>query len=198
MVGGRKVITLCGSTRFKAAWLEWAARLTLEGNVVLTLGWFDPVRRVEPSPEQKALLDEIHLRKIDLADEVFVLDVDRYIGDSTEKEIAYARQAGKKVRFLSQEYPGWTEQDCQLVPGARVVDLLAGAVGRLGPTLDDALRGLTDMSAHLDAALALAQTVVQRIRNGLQEATLPGEPALLSDRAQELWNQAVKAPDRRQ
>jgi len=49
---------------------------------------------------EKELLDKIHLRKIDLSDEIFVLNVGGYIGESTEREINYARRMGKKVRFL--------------------------------------------------------------------------------------------------
>lgn len=121
-VGTRRVVTLYGSTRFRAAWLEWSARLTLEGNIVLSLGWFNPFRRIEPSPEQKALLGELHRRKIDLADEVFVLDVGGYVGDSTRREIDYALKTRKQVRYLSQECPGWTEQECELVPEAARVE----------------------------------------------------------------------------
>lgn len=51
----------------------------------------------------KADLDALHLRKIDLADEVLVLDVDGYIGQSTSREIAYAQRNGKRVRYLSTE-----------------------------------------------------------------------------------------------
>lgn len=113
MATTRKVITLCGSTRFKLAWLEWNARLTLEGNVVLAVAMWSHSERIEPTAEQKRLLDAVHLSKIDLSDEIFVLDVGGYIGESTRNEIRHAEATGKRVRYLSQEYPEWTEADCQ-------------------------------------------------------------------------------------
>lgn len=76
---------------------------SLNGNIVLTVelvtydGATDPRRA---NPEQKKLLDELHLRKIDLADEIFVLNVGGYIGESTSREIAYAKKMGKKIRWL--------------------------------------------------------------------------------------------------
>lgn len=98
-----KVITLCGSTRFKADFESWNSRLTLEGNVVLSVGVF--VRHPEGSryntPERKAMLDRLHLQKIDMADEVFVIDPGGYVGESTAREIAYAEAQGKPVRRLS-------------------------------------------------------------------------------------------------
>lgn len=130
-------ITLCGSTRFKKAFIEWNARLTLAGNVVLSVALHGHKQRTYPPPEQKRLLDAIHFAKIDAADEIFVLDVklpfctgcndwlhnmtsgmshyceDRpYIGESTRNEIAYATATGKGVYFLSVNYPDWTEADC--------------------------------------------------------------------------------------
>jgi len=69
-------------------------------------------RRTFPAPELKARLDAIHLAKIDASDEVFVLDVGGYIGESTCREIAHAEVTGKRVRYLSREFPAWTEADC--------------------------------------------------------------------------------------
>ena len=105
-------ITLCGSTRFKKAWMEWNARLTLQGHVVYSVAMWSHNVRVEPTEEQKKLLDQVHLAKIDNSDEVFVLDVGGYIGESTKREIAHAEATGKRVHYLSQTYPDWTEDDC--------------------------------------------------------------------------------------
>jgi len=107
-------ITLCGSTRFKRAWLEWNARLTLEGNVVFSVALWSHAQPVPVTLEQKELLDRVHLTKIDRSQEVFVLDVGGYIGDSTRREIMHAEATGKRVRYLSREYPGWAEDDCVL------------------------------------------------------------------------------------
>ena len=101
MVNGFKVITLCGSTRFKEEFLESQKRLTLEGNVVITVGLFghsgDDVVWTEGV---KDMLDRQHLAKIDLADEIFVINVGGYIGDSTRREIAYAEYKGKSITYL--------------------------------------------------------------------------------------------------
>lgn len=101
MVGKYKVITLCGSTRFKDAFLETQKRLTLEGNIVISVGLFGHSGDDEVwAPGTKELLDDMHKRKIDMADEIFVINVDGYIGESTRSEIAYAQELGKKVNYL--------------------------------------------------------------------------------------------------
>ncbi len=101
MINGFKVITLCGSTRFKEYFLEVQKKLTLEGNIVISVGMFGHAGDEEALQyEVKAMLDRQHLAKIDLADEIFVINVDNYIGDSTRKEIEYAKAKGKHVGFL--------------------------------------------------------------------------------------------------
>ena len=101
MINGFKVITLCGSTRFKEEFLEAQKRLTLEGNIVISVGLFghsgDDVVWTEGV---KDMLDRQHLAKIDLADEIFVINVGGYIGDSTRREIAYAEYKGKSITYL--------------------------------------------------------------------------------------------------
>ena len=101
MVNGFKVITLCGSTRFKEEFLEAQKRLTLEGNIVISVGLFghsgDDVVWTEGV---KDMLDRQHLAKIDLADEIFVINIGGYIGDSTRREIAYANYRGKSITYL--------------------------------------------------------------------------------------------------
>ncbi len=100
MVGKYKVITLCGSTKFKEQYLEAQKRLTLEGNIVISVGLFGHSGDNEVWTEgTKVMLDDMHLRKIDMADEVFVINVGGYIGESTRREIAYAKENGKTVRF---------------------------------------------------------------------------------------------------
>lgn len=109
----QSVITLCGSTRFKRAFQEWNARLTLRGHVVFSVAlWGHADKTVDPTSDEKALLDRVHLRKIELSDAIFVLDVGRYVGASTSREIAHAQALGKSVRYLSQEFPEWTEAEC--------------------------------------------------------------------------------------
>lgn len=93
------IVAICGSTRFQHAITVINRRLTLAGRIVLAPGVFihttDPVTEAE-----KAALDELHLRKIDLADTVVVVNLGGYIGESTRREIAYARRQHKLVSFL--------------------------------------------------------------------------------------------------
>ena len=101
MVGKYKVITLCGSTRFKDAFMEAQKRLTLEGNIVISVGLFGHSGDEEVwAPGAKEMLDDIHKRKIDMADEIFVINVGGYIGESTRSEIQYAQETGKAVQYL--------------------------------------------------------------------------------------------------
>lgn len=93
------IITLCGSTRFKDEFERINKELTLAGNIVISVGCFGHAGDVF-TDEQKIMLDDIHKAKIDLADEIFVINVGGYIGNSTRSEIEYARQHGKIVRYL--------------------------------------------------------------------------------------------------
>ena len=103
MVGTYKVITLCGSTRFKEQFLEAQKRLTLEGNIVISVGLFGHSGDNEVWTEgTKTMLDDMHKRKIDMADEIFVINVGGYIGESTRGEIAYAESKGIGVKYLEQ------------------------------------------------------------------------------------------------
>ena len=98
-----KVITLCGSTRFKEQFLEQQKRLTLEGNVVISVGLFGHSGDEEVwKPGMKEMLDKMHFQKIDMADEIFVINVGGYIGESTKREIAYAESKGKVVNYLDE------------------------------------------------------------------------------------------------
>ena len=98
MVGKYPVITLCGSTRFKEQFLEVQKRLTLEGNIVISVGLFGHSGDDEVWTEgTKAMLDDMHKRKIDMADAIYVINVGGYIGESTRSEIEYARKHGKEI-----------------------------------------------------------------------------------------------------
>lgn len=103
MVGKYKVITLCGSTRFKDQFIEAQKDLTLKGNIVITVGLFGHSGDSEAlNDEVKAMLDDIHKRKIDMSDEIFVINVGGYIGSSTKSEIEYAKAHGKEVKYLEE------------------------------------------------------------------------------------------------
>lgn len=100
-----RIVCLCGSGRFKEAFDRAEFEETIAGKIVLTIGCntHDIARSAELA-QHKPALDQLHLRKIDLADEVLILNVGGYIGESTGRELAYARGQGKAVRFL--EEPG--------------------------------------------------------------------------------------------
>lgn len=103
MVGKYPVITLCGSTRFKDTFLEVLKKLTLEGNIVLLPGVYAHAGDEEAwEPGRKEVLDDMHRRKIDMSDEIFVVNVGGYIGESTRGEIEYARRNGRAVRYLEE------------------------------------------------------------------------------------------------
>ena len=103
MVGKYPVITLCGSTRFKEQFLEAQKRLTLEGYIVISVGLFGHSGDEEVWTEgTKVMLDDMHKRKIDMADEIFVINVGGYIGQSTRSEIDYALKTGKTVKYLEE------------------------------------------------------------------------------------------------
>jgi hypothetical protein len=105
---GYPIITLCGSTRFKDQFIEAQKRLTLEGNIVISVGLFGHSGDQEvwenmdegTLTKTKEMLDNMHKRKIDMADSIFVINVGGYIGDSTKSEIDYAIAHGKKVEYL--------------------------------------------------------------------------------------------------
>ena len=103
MIGNYPVITLCGSTRFKDQFLEAQKRLTLAGNIVISVGLFGHSGDDEVWAEgTKEMLDDMHKRKIDMADGIYVINVDGYIGQSTRSEIEYARSQGKTVEYLEE------------------------------------------------------------------------------------------------
>ncbi len=101
MQGRFKVITLCGSTRFREEYIQAQKRLTLEGNIVISVGLFGHSGDSEVWAEgTKEMLDEMHLSKIDMADDIYVVNPGGYVGKSTSREIAYALSQGKKVGSL--------------------------------------------------------------------------------------------------
>ncbi len=114
MVGKYPVVTLCGSTRFKNEFMEAQKRLTLEGKIVISVGLFGHSGDSEvwdgmdegTLSRTKEMLDDMHKRKIDMADSIYVINVGGYIGDSTRSEIEYARAHGKMVEYLENQGNG--------------------------------------------------------------------------------------------
>lgn len=94
------VITLCGSTKFKDEFIEAQKQLTLQGNIVISVGLFGHSGDNEVRTEYiKEMLDDMHKRKIDMSDEIVVINKYDYIGKSTESEINYAKSHGKKITY---------------------------------------------------------------------------------------------------
>lgn len=101
MVGKYKVITLCGSTKFKDEFIKAQKELTLQGNIVISVGMLGHSGNNEVwSDDTKEMLDDMHKRKIDMADEIFVINVGGYIGTSTKSEIEYAKVKEKNINYL--------------------------------------------------------------------------------------------------
>lgn len=103
MIDKYTIITLCGSTKFKDEFLRVQKELTLKGNIVISVGLFghaDGEYEKIITDKVKIMLDDMHKRKIDMADEIFVINKGGYIGASTKSEIEYAIEIGKKVNYL--------------------------------------------------------------------------------------------------
>lgn len=98
-----KVVTLCGSTKFKTIFTEVEKKLTKTGVAVLSPQFSYINDRDEMTKEEKMLLGKIHLKKIQISDEIFVIDFNNYLGESTKKEIEYARLNHKNRRYYSKE-----------------------------------------------------------------------------------------------
>lgn len=102
MIGQYKVITLCGSSRFKEDFERINKELTLAGNIVISLGVWGHSGDTF-TDEQKIMLDDIHKRKIDMADAIYVINKDGYIGASTRSEIQYALRTGKQIMYMEDD-----------------------------------------------------------------------------------------------
>lgn len=101
-----KIVCLCGSTRFYKEFQKANYEETMKGNIVLSVGFYPHASEemhgetIGITPEQKAKLDELHKCKIDIANEVLVLNVGGYIGESTRGEIEHTLEQGKPIRYL--------------------------------------------------------------------------------------------------
>ena len=107
LIGMPPIVCLCGSTRFGEAFRHANLKETLAGKIVLSIGCdFKSDDAIGLPEDAKRRLDELHLRKIDIADEVLILNVGQYIGESTSRELEYAEKHGKKIRFLESYADG--------------------------------------------------------------------------------------------
>lgn len=133
-----EIVCLCGSTRFPDAFRKATRDLTLEGKIVLSVGFFghDPSEAGALTEEVKKGLDELHFRKIDLADWCLFLNVDGYLGDSSRREIAYSIFAKKKkIEFLNPESGEiYMEKNAHDI-GRMVASFMEGQVPSIGDSL---------------------------------------------------------------
>ena len=103
-----KVICLCGSTKFYEEFMRANAEETLKGNIVISVGIFchKPELYNPPisvSEADKQMLDELHKTKIDMSDEILVINKDGYIGQSTKNEIEYSKLHNKVIKYYFGE-----------------------------------------------------------------------------------------------
>jgi hypothetical protein len=112
-----QIVCLCGSTRFYDEFQQANYELTMAGKIVLSVGFYPHAKAEHGHGEgvghdsaEKVALDELHKCKIDLADEVYVLNVGGYIGESTRSEVAYAVTTGKPVRWLEPVPADWEDE----------------------------------------------------------------------------------------
>ena len=109
-----KIVCLCGSTRFYQAFQRANYEETMAGRIVLSVGFYWHASKEAHgeawgcTPEQKIALDVLHKQKIDMADEILVLNVGGYVGDSTRSEMEHAIARGKPVRWLETPVPATT------------------------------------------------------------------------------------------
>ena len=101
MINGFKVITLCGSTRFKNDFIRVQQELALSGNIVLSVDLFSHSDvQIEMTEELYELFDKEHRAKIDLSDAIYVINRGGYIGNSTRSEIEYAKEHNKEIVYM--------------------------------------------------------------------------------------------------
>jgi len=115
-----KIVVMCGSSKFVdimavAEWLIERDELAITMGLNLLPQWYPdcPPDHLAEAEGCAEAMDELHLRKIDLADEIFVVNWDNYVGESTSKEIQYAEESGKVIRYFTQDIIG--QQVCELI-----------------------------------------------------------------------------------
>lgn len=207
-----RVVCLCGSTRFYEEFQKANYMETMKGNIVLSVGFFPHSaeqahgENVACTVEQKIALDELHKRKIDLADEILVLNVGGYIGDSTHSEITYAITHGKHVRYLSSDAKIAANDSAKSIPSKVIADTLRDSLGLL-PTAElnkrveeframagafpemefpdrepvDMLERLFEMQSGLNNHTFLKQQLLDRAGNHLRMETLVAEAKAIQE-----------------
>ena len=109
-----KIVVMCGSSRFTdimvvCAWLIERDEYKNTMSLHLLPEWYCKNNIPHHLAEHEGVadeMDELHMRKIDLCDEIFIVNYEDYIGDSTKKELAYAKKLGKRIRWFTQDKIG--------------------------------------------------------------------------------------------
>lgn len=95
-----KIITLCGSLKFQKEMMIIAEKKALEGHCILT-PVYPALDNIERTEEQLVKLKEAHFKRIELSDAILVVNVNNYIGNSTNLEIEYAKKLGKEIIYYT-------------------------------------------------------------------------------------------------
>ena len=96
-----KIITICGSYKFKKEMTEMTEKLALEGNCMLTPIELTKSGKDSYTEDEALMLDKMHKEKIKLSDAILVVNVDEYIGTSTKSEIEYAKLLNKEILYYT-------------------------------------------------------------------------------------------------
>lgn len=95
-----KIITICGSLKFQKEMMEEAQKLAFESNCVLT-PTYPVLKNIKITDEQIKNFKDEHFKRIELSDAIYIIDVNNYIGESTNLEIEYAKKLGKEILYYS-------------------------------------------------------------------------------------------------
>lgn len=96
-----KIITICGSYKFKKEMIEIAEKLTLEGNCVLMPNELSRTNKESYTQEEVTMIDRMHKEKIKLSDTIVVVNINDYIGKSTQNEIEFAKNLNKEILYYT-------------------------------------------------------------------------------------------------
>ena len=95
-----KIVTLCGSLKFKNEMMTVSEKMALEGYCILT-PVYPVLENMKATEEQLIKLKEAHFKRIELSDAILVVNINNYIGDSTKLEIDYAKKLGKEIIYYT-------------------------------------------------------------------------------------------------
>ncbi len=96
-----KIITVCGSYKYKKEMIEITEMLTLKGNCMITPNELTKTNKDAYTEEDILMIDKMHKQKIKISDAILVVDVSGYIGSSTKSEIEYAKSLNKEIIYYS-------------------------------------------------------------------------------------------------